>query len=104
MFNMMYQHSTTVNVGGEPVPGNPFTVYVTGVPSVVSRVTEGPDWHQRKGYGDIARGNVCMVNGDVQNVYEGRYGWRAWRSKVNSKFLISHPAHCNKSISHDHCY
>ena len=37
-------HTITVTIGGEPVPGSPFTVHVTGVPKVGSRVTEGPDW------------------------------------------------------------
>ena len=38
------KHNIAVTIGGEPVPGSPFTVHVTGVPKVGSRVTEGPDW------------------------------------------------------------
>ena len=35
------KHTITVAIGGER---SPFTVHVTGVPKVGSRVTEGPDW------------------------------------------------------------
>ena len=81
------KHTITVTIGGEPVPGSPFTVHVTGVPKVGSKVTEGPDWpqdrmggrHQMGGRRRTQRqfGNPSagldgreVMNGVVQNVHD----------------------------------
>ena len=85
------KHTIAVTIGGEPVPGSPFTVHVTGVPKVGSRVTEGPDWPQapdqtggrrrtqsRFGTLDPSAGldGREVMNGVVQSVHEGGTGLR----------------------------
>ena len=81
------KHTIAVTIGGEPVPGSPFTVHVTGVPKVGSRVTEGPDWppdqlggrrRTQNQFGTLAPSAGLdgreVMNGVVQSVYEGMYG------------------------------